>query len=93
MSTTTLSFRANSSNALPLSYDTNTLGIVIYPSHTSPFHTLNAFFSSSPILTNSSSSHRNGFSFMITTPIVPLSYNYPFPLSTLSTFIAKLQFV
>ena len=85
MSTTTLPFRANSNNALPLSYDTNTLGIVIYSSHTSPFPTLNAFFSSS--------SHCSGFPFIITTPIAPLSYNYPFPLSTLNTFIAKLQFV
>ena len=85
MSTTTLPFRINSNNALPLSYDTNTLGIVIYSSHTSPFPTLNAFFTSS--------SHRNGFWFMITTPITLLSCNYPFSLSTLNTFIAKLQFI
>ena len=85
MSTTTLPTRAITNNALPLSYDTNTLGIVIYPSQAPPFPTLNAFFSSS--------SHRNGFSFMITTSIAPLSYNYPFTLSTLNTLIAKLQFV
>ena len=30
---------------------------------------------------------------MVTTPIAPLSCNYPFTLSTLSTFIAKLHFV
>ena len=30
---------------------------------------------------------------MITTPIAPLSCNYPFTLSTLNTFIVKLQFV
>ena len=30
---------------------------------------------------------------MITTSIAPLSYNYPFTLSTLNTLIAKLQFV
>lgn len=85
MSTTTLPFRINSNNALPLSYDTNTLGIVIYSSQPPPFPTLNAFFTSS--------SHRNGFWFMITTPITLLSCNYPFTLSTLNTFIAKLQFV
>lgn len=85
MSTTTLPFRAKANNALPLSYDTNTLGIVIYSSQAPPFSTLNAFFSSS--------SHRNGFSFIITTLITLLSCNYPFSLSTLNTFIAKLQFV
>ena len=85
MSTTTLPRRAKANNALPLSYDTNTLGIVIYSSQAPPLHTLNAFFLSS--------SHRNGFSFIITTPIAPLSCNYPFTFSTLNTFIAKLQFI